>query len=102
MASTSYGNITLRPEVRWFAEQMELQLRANDHKPGWDQDSDLSLFRRVDEEVQELSTALFQPPNSDNQADDEAVVKEAADVSNFCMMLASNRYRNLQHSESEP
>lgn len=98
MVGTSYGNITLRPEVRWFAEQMELRLRANDHKPGWENDSDLSLFRRVDEEVQELSLALFQCPESD----DESVVKESADVSNFCMMLASNRYRNLQPSQSEP
>lgn len=26
--------ITLRPVVRWFAEQMELALRRNDHNQG--------------------------------------------------------------------
>ena len=26
--------LELRPTVQWFAEQMELKLRANDHKDG--------------------------------------------------------------------
>ena len=26
----------VRPEVLWFAQQMEAKLKANDHKGGWE------------------------------------------------------------------
>lgn len=29
------SKLKLRPEVQWFAENMERALRANDHKGGW-------------------------------------------------------------------
>ena len=47
-------SIALRPEVRWFAEQMELQLRANDHKGGWQNDHHQTLIGRLQEETAEL------------------------------------------------
>ena len=45
--------VRLRPSVRWFAEQMELQLRENDHKPGWKHASKAHLYGRLREETLE-------------------------------------------------
>lgn len=44
----------LRPEVLAFAQTMEEQLRANDHKPGWKNDPPIDLIARLREEVEEL------------------------------------------------
>ena len=47
------GTIELRPIVKWFAEQMELQLRANDWKGGWDDCPLAYLNGRLREETVE-------------------------------------------------
>ena len=73
----------LRPEVAWFAEQMEMALRRNDHKGGWQDDSVKSLTCRVQDETFELFEAV-------NAGDVQAIVREAADVANFAMMVADN------------
>lgn len=84
-----------RPEVRAFADLMEAQLRANDHKPGWKNDSDLDLFERLGEESAELLAALHRHAKRLSWGDhwvmeDTAprVGREAADVANFAMMIA--------------
>jgi NTP pyrophosphatase (non-canonical NTP hydrolase) len=88
----------LRPEVLVFAQAMERQLRANDEKGGWDQETLSWLFGSLQEEVEELQEVLGLgkctpcrcgsfPPSKVNPA---AVVREAADVANFAMMLADN------------
>jgi len=51
---TEDTGIQLRPEVRWFAEQMEKTLRDNDHKGGWNEMSHWELVGRLEEEVAEL------------------------------------------------
>ena len=51
---TTKDAVDLRPEVQWFAEQMELQLRANDHKGGWQGDTYMALLTRLKEETDEL------------------------------------------------
>lgn len=68
-----------RPEVRAFADAMEEQLSANDHKGGWQRDTALSLLRRLREETTELARAI---------GGEGDVLKEAADVANFAMMIA--------------
>jgi len=73
-------HVELRPALRWFAEQMELKLRANDHKGGWNQCSLQYLFEKLDEEVGELSATLT----------NEETIREAADVANIAMMIADN------------
>lgn len=78
------GIITLRPEVRWFAEQMELKLRANDHKPGWKDDAVVDLLTRLEEELAELREAI------DESEPAQRVIEEAADVANFCLMISDN------------
>jgi NTP pyrophosphatase (non-canonical NTP hydrolase) len=79
------GQIVLRPEVRRFAELMELKLRENDHKGGWGDDTCGALFARMIEEGDELHEALAQI-----RPIPEKVASEAADVANFCLMIADN------------
>jgi len=86
----------LRPEVLAFAQLMERQLRANDHKPGWKNDLAMDLLPRLREETDELEeatnrlakqlgwgdAALYLESSRNN------VAREAADVGNFAMMIA--------------
>jgi len=67
-----------------FVQAMEERLLANDHKGGWHRMSYEELLLRALEELSELSVALRtkQPPN--------ALLREAADVANFVMMIADN------------
>lgn len=44
----------LRPQVQAFAEAMEVKLRKNDHKGGWDECTTGYLTRRLRTEVREL------------------------------------------------
>lgn len=74
----------VRPEVRAFAVLMEQQLRANDHKPGWKNDTPAALMDRMHEETTELIEALgWGHPNE--------IAKEAADVANSALMIADVR-----------
>jgi SOS-response transcriptional repressor LexA len=68
--------VTLRPEVQWFAEQMELALQANDHKTGWKDCSKDWLI----EQLHRNARYLIQ----DN------IARRAANVANFAMMIADN------------
>ena len=74
----------VRPEVRAFADAMEERLAANDHKPGWIGDSPHALLARLREEATELQVVL----NSSATPGRETILREAADVANFAMMIA--------------
>lgn len=74
----------LRESVAWFASIMERELRANDHKPGWKNDRAVDLLDRVFDEAHELNAAIAAGGRS------ERIIKEAADVANFAMMIADN------------
>ena len=104
----------LRPEVQWFAEQMERKLRANDHKGGWQDDTELALLIRLLEETSEVlaklrtwrgarahlkkaSALLIDAAIELDEARGFGAAKpkrgyigELADVANFAMMLADN------------
>ena len=80
----SLGGFDVRPQVLWFAQQMEAKLKANDHKGGWENESIHSLIGRLGQEWRELYDALFPPW----KRDPERVAEEAADVANFAMMIA--------------
>lgn len=95
--------IELRPEVRAFAEAMELKLRKNDHKGGWKEESVRGfLFKRVQEETSELNFALKDWSNAIQMVQHgdagiklveiqaKKVLSEAVDVANFCRMIADN------------
>ncbi len=85
--------VLLRPEVLAFALAMEKRLRDNDHKAGWHEASDQYLLHRLYEEVIELQWALAEP-QEDN------VIREAADVANFSMMLADNWSRRMEEHQA--
>ncbi|MNP62673.1 hypothetical protein D3C76_1579730 [compost metagenome] len=81
--------IRLRPAVKWFAEQMELTLRRNDHKGGWQNCSLHYLHEKLDEEV----SGLYQTQT------DKETIKEATDVANIAMMIADNARWSLRENK---
>ncbi len=64
-----------------FACDMELELRRNDHKGGWDCMTPAQLIHRARQELREVEKAV--ESNGD-------VVSECADVANFMAFLATN------------
>lgn len=80
-------HVELRPPLRWFAEQMEVTLRTNDHKGGWDSESFSYLYSRLYEEWHEIWRAYNRP---NGKRDWEEIIKECADVANMAMMIADN------------
>lgn len=86
-----------RPEVVWFADQMERKLRDNDHKGGWHGDTLEDLAERAEEELVELHEAI----EESSGADVSRVIDEAADVANMVMMVADNARRIAPVEERE-
>lgn len=74
--------------LQGFAHIMWEKLRANAHKKRWDELPDTLLYERLLDEVDELSDALERGCNGD-------MMKEAADVANFAMMLADNAHYRM-------
>lgn len=72
--------------IDWFAEQMKHKLDLNRHKGGWEDCKNHYLVRRLLEETAELVQSVMRNEDADT------VIEEAADVANFCMMIADNRY----------
>lgn len=84
-------NVTLRPEVQAFAEEMELRLRASDEGGGWDGCTEGILMCWLLEEVSELAEALHWFQKADHLAragHAGRVRRTAADVANYAMMIA--------------
>lgn len=73
----------LRPSVAAFAQAMEQKLKENDYKGHWDHCSMQYLSMRLTQEREELRRAV-------ERADSKEVLREAADVANFAMMIAEN------------
>lgn len=80
-------DVTLRPEVRSFANAMEEKLRANDHKGGWEEMRPEWLTGRLKGEVEELCEAVH-PAQGPADRFPDRIIGEAADVANFAMMVA--------------
>ena len=72
-----------REPLRWFAEYQEQVLSMNDGKGGWGTMTRAWLLARLDQERDELLLAM-------HDGDPAAIMKEAADVANFAMMIADN------------
>lgn len=86
---------TIRKEVQWFSEQMEAKLKENDHKGGWGNCGIFWLRNRLIEEVNELSAAMDAGHNSESGLDLKNIIREAADVANFAMMIADKARERL-------
>lgn len=80
----------MREALNWFASRMEGKLQENDHKSAWEQKPQTVLYSRLLDEVIELHEALVE--YMDHGGDGENIVREASDVANFAMMIASSVY----------
>jgi len=78
----------IRPEVIWFAQQMEIKLKANDHKGGWQQEDIKWLLQRLRQETDELELWIEQFNETPSKTVAEKVILKSADVANFAMMIA--------------
>lgn len=76
-----------RPEVVEFADAMEAKLKENDHKRHWRYLGMQTLSMRLTQEREELRRAV-------EVGDHKEVLREAADVANFAMMIADVVRRN--------
>jgi len=74
-------NIGIDEGIKQFANQMEFKLKRNDYKGGWDECDIHFLLKFLKREVAELEKSISFGNKSD-------VIKEAADVANFAMMIA--------------
>ena len=86
---------TIRGSVLWFAAVMEIKLRENDHKGGWEDCGLGYLTNRLWEEWEEARGAMgdlvaYRMAGSDQEILESAqkAILELADVANFAMMLA--------------
>jgi NTP pyrophosphatase (non-canonical NTP hydrolase) len=80
----------MRPEVKWFAEQMEKTLQLHDESKGsdgWLNEEPYWLFERLEEEVEEVE-GIISDPDEGFYIDPELLIKELTDIANFCMMIA--------------
>lgn len=83
------GEMEMRKQLREFAEKMEVNLKENDYKGGWEKCDYDYLLRRIKEELSELEEALVNNRTAEN------IETEAADVANFAMMIADNAKRKV-------
>ena len=83
--------IQIRPELAKFASEMEMVLRENDHKTGWDGMSIHQLFSRIKDEFEELQREYILHTCALGCGDrTERLRGEAIDIANFCMFLCHN------------
>jgi len=77
-----------RNEVVIFADAMEAKLKENDHKQHWSSMPMQYLIGRLAEEQEELREAV-------ERGNHKEVLREAADVANFAMMIADVAKREV-------
>ena len=88
------GRIVIRPAILKLAAAMEEKLRQNEHKGGWNACDHEYLLNRLLDEYQELVKAVA-------EYDAEAILEEAADVANFCVMIVDNVFGDMRKSHND-
>lgn len=82
-------DIYLREEVLCFARDMEMRLKENEHKGGWqgnDSETDIYLLDMLEKNLNQLKDNIHEVPlDAERQADDIQVA--AMDVANYAMMI---------------
>ena len=71
-------------EVKSFVDAMKYKLHVNRHKGKWEGATLEGLFKKLQEEVQELKDEIDNP-----NANQTAILLEAADISNMALMIAN-------------
>jgi NTP pyrophosphatase (non-canonical NTP hydrolase) len=88
IAAMDLANV--RQEVQAFAAVMEAKLKENDGtKSHWSKSDFAWLLERLREEVDELEAAL-------EEGNPIEIMREAADVGNFAMMISDNALRRVR------
>ncbi len=82
--------VELRPELRVFAEALEIRLRENDHKEGWDRMPVRACLDRAHDEFWELTKEVVHPDPLVT-----SVLHESEDAANFLFFLWWNARREL-------
>lgn len=90
--------IKLRTEIQWFAEQMELTLRKNDHKGGWGECERSFLLDRLESNYHSL---WARQQAYGTCFDMEGTIRKAANIANFAMMLADKALKEANHEQSD-
>lgn len=91
--------LRVRGQVAYFAGLMEMILRENDDKDGWDECHPLWLNAKLAEEVGELGkilTMIYHPEGTPTPYHETveiremklSAIREATDIANVAMMLA--------------
>jgi len=79
----------IEADVAIFADAMKQKLGENEHKGYWDKLTLLELLYLLSNEVEELTDAIL-------VKDETEVMREAADVGNFAMMICTNASRQKE------
>jgi NTP pyrophosphatase (non-canonical NTP hydrolase) len=90
--------MNIREEVQWFSQEMEKKLIENDHKAHWSGVPVSYLEMRLKQETEELEEAIKDFHLGKGSTDQ--IIKEAADVGNFAMMIAdAYSHRPTHHNK---
>lgn len=87
-------NERLREPLKWFSEQMEQRLKANDHKGGWDRETFGYFCAKIHDTVHKLTSKRFI-----KNPDLNLITKEAIDLANYAMMIADNTRHTLEETQ---
>lgn len=93
--------LKLRPSVQAFVQRMELKLRQNDHKSGWEEALISDLLLRDTEELGECVSEYYRELNTRGfvTSDSEHFKDELADVANFMMIHDILKEKELKLDE---
>ncbi len=96
MTNKSPVAVALRPELAWFADEMDKVLRLNDRKGGWQYMAPWEIYWRIKEELKEVVQLLMQTDYNEDK-----LIRELCDVANFCMFMADNIHHSSQIESKE-
>ena len=87
----------IRNSIEWFLREMQEELLKHLDRPGWKREKWEYLLGRLEEETEELKTALasfhtLRGESGEYFKKKKQIVKECADVANFAMMIAHNHF----------
>lgn len=86
-------------DIESFVETMKEKLSENSYKPLWGCEEFAHLFGLLQEEVRELGEELIFNIESEGKCNN--VMREAADVGNFAMMIHANAKRRMNELAKE-
>jgi hypothetical protein len=82
-------NPLARKVIRSFAFDMEKQLKANDHKPGWEEEHWCDLVHFLERNLNHLKADLMERNSK------QEIARRCANIANYAMMIADNEGEHL-------